>query len=279
MSNFQKVIKVLAICFAIFLIVNIFGIILFGITLLTGIGGIVYPTIDTEISEEIISETYDDIDKIDIDLTAAELTIKVGEEFKVETQNMKDNFSSKVVNGTLKLEENKKWFWNDNISGEIVLYVPQNENLRELNIETGAGKITIDGISSEKAEIDHGAGVLEISNSSFQNANIDGGAGKIAINSSVLNNLNLDTGVGRVDIEAEITGRSEINSGIGEVNINILGNEEEYEIIAEKGLGNLKVKNQEQTANLYHYGSGNNVIDVEGGIGNININFINENNV
>ena len=163
--------------------------------------------------------------------------------------------------------------------GEIVLYVPQNENLRELNIETGAGKITIDGISSEKVEIDHGAGVLEISNSSFQNANIDGGAGKIAIHSSVLNNLNLDTGVRRVDIEAEITGRSEINSGIGEVNINILVNEEEYEIIAEKGLGNLKVKNQEQTANVYRYGSGNNVIEVEGGIGNININFINENNV
>lgn len=274
MSNFQKVIKVLAICFAIFLIINIFGAIVFGITLFANITGRSNHEINANLSGDGIVESYDNVDKIDIELVASELVIKTGNELRVETENLNNDFSSKAVNGTLKIKENKVWFWNNNSSGKIILYIPQSMILRDLSIDTGAGTIYIDGINAEKLDIDHGAGLLEILNSDFEKVDIDGGAGRISIKSSTLNNLDLDAGVGRVDIEGKITGKSDINCGIGEMNVNIIGNEEEYTIKAEKGIGSIKINGDEQASNVT-YGSGKNRIDLEGGIGSTNISFSN----
>ena len=120
--------------------------------------------------------------------------------------------------------------------------------------------------------MDHGAGILTITNSNFNNADIDGGAGKITINSSTLNNLDMDAGVGEVEIEANITGDSEINCGVGEVNITLLGNKDDYSIRTEKGIGSIKINNENQESNSV-YGNGSNKIELEGGVGSISVSF------
>jgi len=277
MNGFQSVIKIFAICLAVFIIVNIFGWLIFGLSFLTHLGN--YRDDDSYTSETIteikdFSETYKNVKEIDIDVEYAKLCIKQGEEFRVEAGGMKSNFSSKVKDGKLKIEEHKIWSWNNNPSGYIIIYIPQDINLEELDIDTGAGQTEIDSVSAEKLNLDHGAGYVRISNSNFDAANIEGGAGKIEVISSSLNDLKLDAGVGKTEIEAEITGNSRINCGVGEVSIILEGNKEDYKIRAERGIGSLKIAG-ESISNDEIYGNGKNSIRVEGGIGSINIDFEN----
>lgn len=264
MNGFQKVVKVFAICLGIVIIVNICALILSVFSIGLNIG-------NNNENLESFEETYQSVEKIDIDSVASNITIKQGEQFKVEA-NTKNGITSKFKNGNLEIEEKTKLFFNSGFVGEIIIYVPVNVSLRELKINSGAGKIDIDSINASSFDIDHGAGTLKISNSSFNKTDIDGGAGKIEIDSSILNNLDFDAGAGKIDIEANITGNSKISAGVGEINVTLLGSEQDYKINTEKGIGSIKINGGQYDSNA-SYGNGMNSLKVEGGIGAINIDF------
>lgn len=267
MNGFQKTIKIFAICLAIFIIVNIIGGILTFLSIVTG----VHFENDT-VKVETFAETYTNVERIYVDSASSNIVIKPGNEFKVEANNLKNSFSSKARNGELRVKEEKAWFWNNNASGEIVIYVPHTITLDELKIDSGAGKINIADIKAYEFDLDQGAGVVTIENSKFSKTDIDGGAGEIKVKNSVLNNLKMNAGIGRIEIEAEIAGNSKIDCGIGEMKITLLGNEEDYNIKAEKGIGNIRInsKNQENDIN---YGNGKNKLKLEGGMGSIEVEF------
>ena len=267
MNETHKVIKILAICFAIVIIANIFGAIITGISLFTNID-----FNNSETKKDFI-EDYNNITNIEIDVDASSITIINGDNFRVEATNISDNFVSKTDNNTLKIKETKQNFLEDTSNSKIIVYIPENSNLNDIEIDSGAGATTISQISAQKLDIDLGAGTLNINNSNFKNTNIDGGAGTIKISGSTLNNLDLNAGVGKVEITSDITGISEIECGVGEVTLNLPTNKDNYTISFEKGLGKLKIDNEEHAGNTY--GRGTNKITLEGGIGNININFEN----
>ena len=268
MNGFQKVIKAFAIGLAIFIILNIAGGVLFGLSIVTNIG-----IGEEKVVVDNFSEIYQGVKKIDIDAISSNIIIKQGNEFKVEASNLSNKFSSKLNNGVLNIKETKTWFWENNSSGIITIYIPNEANLEELKIDSGAGKIEISDIFANNFNIDHGAGILEISNSNFNNTDIDGGAGEIKIFASNLNNVKMDAGVGKVTIEADITGNSKIECGVGELNISLLGNKEDYTIKAEKGIGSIKLDNEDKNQDTI-YGTGKNIIELEGGIGSINVKFL-----
>lgn len=270
MNGIQKTIKIIAICLAITIIVSIFSCLFY---FLFALSNITEPqTNNTKNNEPTNSETYNNnITNIELDVAFSDITIKSGSEFKVETNDVNNSYSAKEKNNTLEIEEEKIPFGSNN-GGEITIYIPKNTILNKLSIDKGAGNIEITDITSNKIEVENGAGQLLINNSMFNNTEIDGGAGNIEITNSTLNNLEMDSGVGEVNITSKITGISEISCGVGNVNINITGTSEEYTIRTEKGLGSIKINNEEITSNNT-YGTGNNKLKVEGGVGNITIDF------
>ena len=263
MSGPQKAIKILAIILAIFIIFNIIKGIIIGLTFFARINN----NNDNNTEVKTFSQSYQNVSKIDIETVSADIIIKNGSEIRVEANNIKNNFTSNIKNGTLKIEENKTWFNSSSIVGKITVYIP--EKINNLKIDSGAGKIQVSDIKANNFKIDQGAGKLTIENSSFTSSDINGGAGEIKIVSSELNNLKLDAGVGKIDLEGKITGNSKIECGIGEMNISLLGDKDQYNIVAEKGIGSIKINGKERT----EYGEGENKIKLEGGIGAINVNF------
>lgn len=261
MSNIQKAIKIGAICFAIFIIVSIVNGILFGINLFVGW--------DKDYDKIEFSQNYQNIQKIDFDVSSAEITVKSGTRFMVEATNVSDAFSSTEKNGTLYIKE-KNHFWGRKTSGKIIVTIPTNSNVEELKISSGAGKIEINDVTINKAMISQGAGLLKITNAIFIETDIDGGAGEMNISSSVLQNLDLDAGVGKVFIDGEIFGVSKIDCGVGELKLK-LGNKEKYNLKLEKGIGTIQIDGIEYKNT--ELGSGQNKIDIEGGIGSIQIEF------
>lgn len=266
MNGVQKVIKIFAICLAIFIIVNIFGWVIGGIGFLVHIGG------DSENISDRTYETSDvtgeswiswqDIDKINIDLKSAKLVIKAGGNELVVKESDENNFRVNKSGNELRINEKDGWFVNHDRLDTLEITIPEGMLLKELDIDSGAGRVEIEGVEADKFAMDQGAGVVEIARSRFNRTKISGGAGSIKINSSILNDLKLEAGVGKVEIESDITGDSKIDCGIGEVAVKLNSPKEDYRIRVEKGIGSIKIDG-ETWENNSTYGNGSNKLDIE----------------
>lgn len=266
MSRIQKVIKYLAISFAIFLIVSIISSIMYGIISLTNI----FSNSDnvTNLNEVKINN---DISSLDIDLSNVNVTIKKGNKFKIETNS--DNINYRVVENNLFINQKDDNWFNRKVNSDLIVYVEKNFVFDFVLIENGAGNLEINDLSTNELELDLGAGKVTIDKLTvLKEASIDGGAGEVNISNSSINNLDLDMGIGKVLISSTLTGNSEIDAGIGEVDLNLLDKEDNYKINIDKSIGEIIIDGN-KVDDENSYGNGLNTIDISGGIGSININF------
>ena len=269
MSKFQKIIKYLAIAFAIYLVFSIISGIMYFIISFANI----FSDDDYKLEEMKTLNVSTNISSLDIEVKSVNVIFKESSTFKIETDNQNISYEQKGNN--LKIKEKKhSWFKKENT--DLIIYLPNTFNFNNVEIENGAGKIKIDYLNTLILELDLGAGKVDIDNLTVtNNTSIDGGAGEINITNSILHNLELDIGVGKVTLNASIIGNNEINCGIGELDLNLIGNLNNYKIKIDKGIGNASINNEKVESNTY-YGTGFNIIDVDGGIGSIDIDFQNE---
>lgn len=271
MTTTQKVIKYIAIAFAIFLVITIISSILSGIY---GLASAIGLKKDEEISiasMNTIDFENSDAAILEIDVKYTNLTIQTGEFLLAKTNN--SDINCKQNNNKIQVKEkNGNWF-SKNDDEELVVYIPEGLEFENVKINAGAGRINIESLNSKKLSLQLGAGETKIKSLIVkEECEIEGGAGKISIQSGEINNLDLDMGVGETKVTAELTGESKINAGIGKLDINVQANEENYKIKAEKGIGSIKI-NGNEISNNEVYGYGENYIKIDGGIGSIDINF------
>ncbi|MGM9877366.1 MAG: DUF4097 family beta strand repeat-containing protein [Bacilli bacterium] len=275
MTSTQKIIKYLAASLAIFLIITIMSAILSGVYMLFNVFGVADNDYITNDLKTISNETIymPEISSLKIDLEFTNLEIITGDTFSVETNNSK--ISYKNNNGSIKIkEENRNWLNKTNNSSNLIIYIPENMALLdEVNITSGAGKLHIEKLNTQRLNLELGAGDVNIENLIVLNeGKIDGGAGKIELKYSEINNLEANLGVGEFNFVGKLSGKSEIDSGIGQININLLDSKENYRLEIDKGIGNVTIDDEELQMNRI-YGTGSNYLDIDGGVGSIKINF------
>ena len=265
MTTVQKVIKYLAIAFAVFLAVGIIG----GILGAVGLLGRLFSS--NAVLEE--GKTYSvtaEIDNLEIEINAADLYIKEGEAFSVES-NLK-HLKVEEKGGSLIIQETKK-FTGPYKGAVLTVYVPAGTVFDWVDLITGAGRLTIENLSAERLNFVLGAGDVSADLLvATKSAEIEGGAGRITINNGALKNLDLDMGVGQLNLTAALTGDCQLDLGVGESNVTLIGSKEDYKLDIEKGLGNICVDGK----NVSDYGSsgnGANKVEMDGGIGAINVTF------
>lgn len=268
MSFLQKIIKYLAFAFAVFLTFSIISSLMHGFSFL----GNIFDGNKKSITEKLNGlEINDDTLLLDISVSSSNITIKRGETFKAETNNKYIN--TKQDKNKLYIQEKKhNWFHNN---GELIIYIPSDLILDGVAIETGAGKVNIESLSTKQLYLDLGAGKVDINNLNvLENAKIDGGAGEINISAISINNLDLDMGIGKLSLTSKLTGNNKIDSGVGKMNLSLIGTLEDYKISLDKGIGNATINGDNMKDNNT-YGTGINKLDIDGGIGSIDINFKN----
>lgn len=267
MNTTQKVIKYLAIAFAITLIISIF----MGIYHTIGaIGG----TITHGNSGDGLNiNNYPNTSNIlSIDIGASQLRIVEGTSLKVETNNK--YITSTQDHNKLSVVERSHSIFNKKAKEEVIVYVPKNIIFDKVYISNGAGTIYIENITTQELELELGAGELTIDQiTSYNNTDIDGGVGEANLNNAKLHNLDLDMGVGEFTLTGSISGKSEIDAGVGELNINLIDNKDNYRIYTETGIGSIRIDGS-PVKDESTYGMGNNKIDIDGGVGSINIRFL-----
>lgn len=268
MTPLQKVIRYCSLGLAMFLIVSIISAIIMGFYGLINALGLALKNDDVVLHD--LKCSYDNITELNIDINASNLKIKISDTFMAQTNS--DTISCRKDNGELIITEKNTLKVGLN---EVVLYVPSDFVFDDVHINTKVGNVLIDKLITDKLVLDLGAGQTKIDNLISSNSVIDAGAGKLEIASGVINNLDFDMGVGAVDINAKITGTNEIDTGVGALNLVLFGGLEDYKIEVDKGIGNIVVDNQ-KLADGEIIGSGHNILNIDGGIGEVKISFQNE---
>lgn len=276
MTTAQKVIKYLATAFAVFLIITIISAILSGGYALLSALGLIHTNKDIVTENlKVISKEVKEVTTLKIDLAYTNLDIKTGDDFKVETNN--SNITFEENNGSVKIkEENRNWLKNDNISSNLIICIPEDMiAIDETKIQTGAGKINIEKLNTQSLYLELGAGDVYIENViATGETKIDGGVGKTELKYCEINNLKANLGMGEFTFSGKLIGKSEIDSGVGAINIDLIDNKNNYKIDVSKGLGNVTLDGQKLETDRV-YGIGENYLDIDGGIGEIKIDFEN----
>ena len=266
MTTLQKVIKYLAIAFAIFLTVTIIGGILSAVGLFGGL--FAWDTATEDMKTYTVST---EIHNLDILINAADLYIKEADAFSVES-NLK-YLKVEEKGDTLIIKETKK-FSGTYTDAVLTIYVPAGVVFDNTDLTTGAGRLTVESLSSGTLDFTLGAGDVSIDSLiATKSADIEGGAGRITIAGGALKDLDLEMGVGQLNLTSTLTGACQLDLGVGESNITLVGSKEDYKLDLEKGLGNITVDGK-NVSDYGSSGSGANEVEINGGIGSINVRFV-----
>ena len=239
---------------------------------LTGCGSVRDLVLDEAKTYEITAQ----IRSLDIRINAADLKIEYGEKCSV-VSNLK-NLEVTENNGTLTLKEltrAKVSFGDDLYEGAMLtVYLPAGTELERVGLLTGAGRFTVDTLSAQRIDLELGAGDVAIGSLFVTgSAVMEGGAGRITVSGGRINDFDLEMGVGELDLTAALTGDCELEMGVGDAKITLLGNREDYQLEISKGIGAISVDGNE-VPGLDSSGSGANEIEISGGIGAIDVRFM-----
>ena len=278
MNTTQRIIKALAIALAVFIIFNIISAIITVMATISGIQNLSELLGNDKEAKINFEESFnvDEIKNLNIQSDVSKINIINSNDFKVQANNVTDKFKCEIENGTLVIkDENNKGIFNlnDNENSSLInIYVPEKIVFNIVEMEIGVGNSLIESLYANDVELSTGVGDIDINFLSVQNKlDIESGVGEITIKESYINNLQLDAGIGDYKFNSRIIGEAIIDSGIGNGTINLKEfDEDKSKIVVDKGIGKVKINNM-NCSNEKIYGTGNNILKIDNGIGNIDI--------
>lgn len=244
MSSGQKIIKILATIFAVFLAVTIIGGIIGGIFFALNLDSKNHFIIDSEnvLNDPIdiqennsnntqessgddtlgntnfydFTQTYTNINSFDIEATINRVVLIEGNEFRVNMENVSTSCSVYEDHGVLTIEDT-------NHSGRSFLsWVGDLLDGKGFSGLRG-GTITVtypEGFTAQSCDIEAGTGSVSIDDLTVDKLYIESGTGSISGNNITANYMDLQCGTGSVDLNNSSFAGSDIETGTGSVTIN-----------------------------------------------------------
>ncbi|MBQ3544268.1 MAG: DUF4097 family beta strand repeat protein [Lachnospiraceae bacterium] len=208
--------------------------------------------------EKLEYTVVDDFDSIDLEVDAADVVIKEGEEFAIE-YTLYEGATFEVKNNTLYINKYEGEYINIGINLEtkdtyLTIYIPKD---KDINIK--------------KMDVDMGD--IEIKNDSgwrLNNINIDADMGDIEIEGKVEGKIDIEADMGDVDIKGYLQCDISVGADMGDVDICTYYNEEyyNYEIDVDMGEKNIEKNGGEMLEGDYRFD-----IEVECDMGDVNLTF------
>lgn len=194
----------------------------------------------TSPSKEMVFDGFTDIIA---QLAVTELLIEPGEDYSMTIiEGAGKSFSYKIENSTLLLREEESKPIHDTESSQIVITVPEDAYLGEVEIKQGVGNIKIHDLTMKELDISAGIGNTELEHLSIDNLNIEGGMGNIkGRNLKVSTEMDIENGIGNTDLQGDFCGDIELDNGVGKMDIAFERAQKNYYVMIENGLGDLTI--------------------------------------
>jgi hypothetical protein len=239
-----------------------------------------------------LEESYDGIDKIDMEIGYGDVKIVEGDTFSIEAKNLLDeNLESYVSDGTWIIKEDEDYLrifgmrlsvkqlvrWNDDLSPRITITIPSDFVAENIDFHISAGSVQAEEIEAENGNFEVEAGRLEINQLIVkEKSSYNIGAGEMILKNLEVNDITVDCGVGNVVIEGTVTGENEITCGVGKVDLKVIGEEEDYSYEVNSGIGNVTINNNSfnnMSNHIINNDGADNFFHLDCGIGNIIVEF------
>ncbi len=88
---------------------------------------------------------------------------------------------------------------------EVILSIPESADLDTVNIELGAGKMSVKKLEAKKLSVNVGAGQMLIDSLYVDNVDISVGAGELIVENGKINNLTASIGMGNMEYRGSVT--------------------------------------------------------------------------
>lgn len=265
MSGAQRAIKWFAVALAVIIIGAIFSVVTGAVWVIGNVLCDGYGSDNTEMDLVAGWQEQADLAILEIELKAANLQIKTGDELKVEANN--ERVQTVWEGNKLKISDEGFRLFVDKAGYEVVVYLPKDLTLDEVRIDAGAGKISIEQLVAERVDLSLGAGKAEVLYlAANKQARISGGAGKTDIRDGVLTNLDFDMGVGMTSLRAKLEGDAKIDAGVGKLELILLGEEDDYRVTFDQGIGSLN-----QNGISLNNPKGEYLVEIDGGVGAVEL--------
>ncbi len=274
----QKWIKYLALSFALVLALGLISAIVNGSLALIKAFGFFNYRIENQEKDDFSQHFEGDLEALIVEVSAGDVLVQTGKELMVQGNQASSDLIAKFENKTLIVESNPNLtnvfdFLNQEASSQITITLPNNLNLKRLEMEIGAGQASLKNISSDELILKQGAGKLLATHVIAKEGVLDGGAGSVSFSDSQLNNFDINAGIGPIDFQGILTGDININAGIGEISLTIEGDFNDYFISSDPGLGAIKANGQSIPENGLGLESSDHHIDINGGLGLVTLSF------
>lgn len=282
MSSVQRVIKYCAVGLAVFFaVIIISSIVSIAFAVVKCVSGEGFSFGNWNENTVDFTETFTDVESLNIDNSTGELNIKIGNEFKVEAENVSESFKATVKNnGTLTVTEDDGlrflWFSLDGFcspNSKVTVYVPADFIAKETKIDTGAGNVYVENLQSEYLYISTGAGNINGSDLVAQDFYVDGGVGNVKLDNVNFTDAEFDCGVGNLNISGVLAGETKIDCGVGDIDLNLEdANVMNYGYDMDCGIGSIKINGDKVSGTYKQNNASDNLIKVDGGVGDVKIN-------
>lgn len=280
MNTNQSWVKYVAIAFGLVLALGIISsIVNGGLAIMKGFGLIEDEVRIVQLGNDTFSQEFSgDLESVYINFNAGSVSLQSGDEFKVEGSNVSSGLTAKFEDGELIIEDKQNSNFLSNLFGldtvpTLVITIPKETKLQKLDLELGAGRGELSQITADELIIKQGAGEIVANKLQANSGQLKGGAGAVQFSDVSLNNFEINGGVGLINVQGTITGDLEIKCGVGQTILDVNGSVDDYFITVDQGVGPITVNGRDIPENGIGSKSAPNLIDIDGGIGPVNITF------
>ncbi len=267
MKTWQTLVRYGAIALA---SVMIFSIAFWGLRIV----GVVFAVVSVGTYEEarVYSFNANGIDNLEIDISAAHFTLDSSNGDKITVKSNIKSLSAKESGNTLKIKEKQGLFTVTHTDAFVEIFYPIGFEFDEVDIDGGAGRLTIIDLTAERFDADLGAGDTGFVDLTVtKEADIDGGVGHLNFSRAEITDLDLDLGVGHFSFHGILNGTNKISFGVGEAFLELSGEKKDYFFDVEKGIGEIEFYGTDD--GNFRRENQETAVKVEGGIGKIVIKF------
>ena len=197
---------------------------------------------------------------IEMDLSAVRIDIEQGETFSVSVrQGRRRNVYAGLKNGVLKIDEKGSVSWKRNRRNEayVVLTLPENVRLDELDISLNAGALSLNHRSLTVNEL-----------------SVELNAGAVSIRDITSRAADISCNAGTVRIDGRLHGITEVDCNAGKIDLNIDRDGEEYSWDASAAIGSIRVNDSASSGLVNLNSSGGkkaNHLDLSAAVGSIDV--------
>lgn len=199
-------------------------------------------------SHEILSrdvsgyEVGSDVKSLDIELGGYVFKTAVSEDdsFYVSTDHV-NKMQCYVKNGTLYLKAwNSRWGIGST-TRKITLYIPEGQSFEKVEVELGAGEITLDDVTADEISLEVGAGKITAKNIRAGELEISVGAGKVDLVRMDVDVLDAEIGMGELVGSGTIRRSAELECAMGNMELRLSGSQKDFNYHLEVAAGNIDV--------------------------------------